>query len=173
MANLASGPGPLGQAPPPERRSERSRILHDLQMKLLAAIRSYFASSPVPMRTVLIAAGLLSVVVLGLAALAQRAERNGWAFIGTGASILLMLAMIFVKMYGTLGFISADMSNPLNMVTASSSPLTLKLMTWFACFLVPVVLAYQWYASGRKISGATATTYTLTAAEKGKRITVS
>lgn len=54
-----------------------------------------------------------------------------------------MLAMIFVKMYGTLGFISADMSNPLNMVTASSSPLTLKLMTWFACFLVPVVLAYQ------------------------------
>lgn len=89
------------------------------------------------------AAGLLSVVVLGLAALAQRAERNGWAFIGTGASILLMLAMIFVKMYGTLGFISADMSNPLNMVTASSSPLTLKLMTWFACFLVPVVLAYQ------------------------------
>lgn len=31
-------------------------------MRLLAAIRSYFASSPVPMRTVLIAAGLLSVL---------------------------------------------------------------------------------------------------------------
>lgn len=62
MANLANGPGPLGQAPPPERRPERFRILHDLQMKLLANIRSYFASSPVPMRTVFVAAGLLSVV---------------------------------------------------------------------------------------------------------------
>lgn len=49
------------------------------------------------------------------------------------------------------------------------SVLTVNPGTWKPA---PVVLAYQWYASGRKISGATATTYTLTAAEKGKRITV-
>ena len=53
-----------------------------------------------------------------------------------------MLVMIFTKMYGTLGFISADMDNPLNMVTASSSPMTLKLMTIFAAIMVPIVLAY-------------------------------
>ncbi len=35
---------------------------HDVRMKILAAIRSYFASSPVPMRTVFVAAGLLSVI---------------------------------------------------------------------------------------------------------------
>ncbi len=88
------------------------------------------------------ATGLLSVVALALGLLAQVKGRNGWAFIGTGLSIVTMLVMIFTKMYGTLGFISADMDNPLNMVTASSSPMTLKLMTIFAAIMVPIVLAY-------------------------------
>ncbi|WP_225803694.1 hypothetical protein [Streptomyces sp. NK15101] len=36
----------------------------------------------------------------------------------------------------------------------------------------PTSYAYQWYASGRAISGATRTTYTLTSAQRGLRITV-
>lgn len=87
--------------------------------------------------------GLLSVAALGCGVIAQLRERNGWAFIGTGLAIVLFFVMVFVKMYGTLGFISADMSSPLNMVTASSSPLTLRLMTIFACCIVPLVIAYQ------------------------------
>lgn len=87
--------------------------------------------------------GILAVLLLAVGGYAQRAGRNGWAFIGTGASIVMLFVMIFVKIFGTLGFISSDMQNPLNMVNASSSPLTLKLMTIFACCLVPIVLAYQ------------------------------
>jgi hypothetical protein len=37
----------------------------------------------------------------------------------------------------------------------------------------PMTFTYQWKANGAYISGATAATYTLTAAEKGKKITVS
>ena len=36
----------------------------------------------------------------------------------------------------------------------------------------PVTLAYQWYRAGTKISGATASTYTLTTADLGKTLTV-
>lgn len=87
--------------------------------------------------------GLLAIVAVGFGVLAQRGGRAGLSFVGTGLSIIAIVVMIFVKMYGTLGFVSADPNNPLNMVTASSSPMTLKLMTIFACFMVPIVLAYQ------------------------------
>lgn len=87
--------------------------------------------------------GLLAIAAVGFGVLAHLRGRGGWAFVGTGLSILAVVAMVFVKIYGTLGFVSADPGNPLNMVTASSSPMTLKLMTIFACFMVPIVLAYQ------------------------------
>lgn len=54
-------------------------------------------------------------------------------------------------------------------VTRVGSVLTAKPGAWKP---TPVTLAYQWYRSGKKISGATALTYTLTAADKGKKITV-
>jgi hypothetical protein len=37
---------------------------------------------------------------------------------------------------------------------------------------VGIQLSYQWYRSGKKVSGATASTYTLTKTDKGKKITV-
>src|SRR6202012_737763 len=37
----------------------------------------------------------------------------------------------------------------------------------------PSSLGYQWYANGKAISGATASTYTLTAADDGRAITVT
>lgn len=46
--------------------------------------------------------------------------------------------------------------------------LTAKPGTW----TTGAVLTYQWYADGKAISGATATSYTLKAAQKGKPITV-
>jgi len=37
---------------------------------------------------------------------------------------------------------------------------------------IDVQLSYQWYRSGKKITGATAATYTLTKSDKGKKLTV-
>ncbi|ROS30859.1 carboxypeptidase regulatory-like domain-containing protein [Cellulomonas sp. PhB150] len=53
--------------------------------------------------------------------------------------------------------------------TAVGSKLTLSTGTWGPA---PVALNYRWYRSGVAISGATATTYTLTASDRGKTITV-
>ncbi|MFT3887962.1 MAG: CAP domain-containing protein [Arachnia sp.] len=47
--------------------------------------------------------------------------------------------------------------------------LTAKPGTWGP---KPVTLTYQWYRNGAKITGATASTYTLTASDRGKRIKV-
>ncbi|SER91477.1 cytochrome d ubiquinol oxidase subunit II [Propionibacterium cyclohexanicum] len=87
--------------------------------------------------------GLLAIAAVAFGVLAQLRGRNVLAFSGTGLSVIAMVAMIFVKIYGTLGFVSADPNRPLNMVTASSSPMTLQLMTVFAVIMVPIVLAYQ------------------------------
>lgn len=87
--------------------------------------------------------GILSVLALIAAFMASRAGRDGWAFISTGLAVITLFAGIFVKMYGNLGFISADAANPLNMAAAASSVKTLGLMRIFAFIMVPIVLAYQ------------------------------
>ena len=96
-----------------------------------------------PAAVVMWAGGLGSVLALTAAVLAQRAERNGRAFFFTGVSIVTFFVMVFTKLYGTLGFVSEDPTNPITMVNASSSPHTLRLMTIFAVCIVPVVLGYQ------------------------------
>lgn len=118
-----------------------------LAVFVLAACTVYGAGENpylgVPAAVVMWAAGLGSVLALTAAVLAQRAERNGRAFFFTGVSIVTFFVMIFTKLYGTLGFVSTDMTNPITMVNASSSPHTLRLMTIFAACIVPVVLGYQ------------------------------
>lgn len=87
--------------------------------------------------------GLLSVAALAVAWWFNSKGREGWAFIFTGVAILTMLVMIFVKIYGTLGFDSTGAAMPLDITTASSSPKTLQIMSIVALIFVPVVLAYQ------------------------------
>jgi hypothetical protein len=53
--------------------------------------------------------------------------------------------------------------------TKVGSTLTARAGTWAPA---PVTLSHQWLRNGVVISGATATTYKLTATDKGKRITV-
>jgi cytochrome d ubiquinol oxidase, subunit II len=85
-------------------------------------------------------------------------EREGWGFVLGGLSILAMVAGLFVRMYGNLGF-AQDESQPvaarLNIVTAASSETTLTIMTWAAVIFVPIVLAYQawsYWVFSRRIS---------------------
>lgn len=87
--------------------------------------------------------GILAVLGLVGTWFASRADREGWAFLSNGSAIIFLMVGIFVKMYGNLGFISTDPDNPLDIITASSSPYTLTLMTWAAAIFVPVIVAYQ------------------------------
>ena len=70
-------------------------------------------------------------------------NRNGWAFIGTAVSIAVIAIGIFLHMYPNLGFDNSQAETPLNIVTASASPMTLTIMTWAAVVFVPIVLGYQ------------------------------
>lgn len=90
----------------------------------------------------LIFAGIAVVGSLG-AIVFVRAKRDGLAFIAMGLVIVGLFASIFVKMYGNLGFVSADAANPLDIMSAASTQKTLGLMRIAAFLIVPIVLAYQ------------------------------
>ena len=70
-------------------------------------------------------------------------KRDGVAFTGTTVSILFVAVGIFLRMFPALGFDNAGATTPLDITTASSTPLTLAIMTGAAVVFVPIVLAYQ------------------------------
>jgi cytochrome bd ubiquinol oxidase subunit II len=84
------------------------------------------------------AAALLGAVV------ADRAKREGWAFAATAAAIVLAVAALFVALWPDVLPSTVDAArNSLTVHNASSSPYTLRVMTWVAALATPVVLAYQ------------------------------
>ena len=101
---------------------------------------------------------LLLLAALGLVGswVTGRAGRDGWAFVGTAAAILFVAVGIFVRMYPNLGFDNTAVPDtPLTVVTASSTPLTLQIMTVAAGVFVPIVLAYTawaYWVNRRRIS---------------------
>ncbi|MBK8447363.1 MAG: cytochrome d ubiquinol oxidase subunit II [Micropruina sp.] len=88
---------------------------------------------------------LMLVAAAGLvfAWLMVKREADGWAFIGTAVSIVVIAIGIFLRMFPDLGFDNSAAETPLNIVTASATPLTLTIMTWAAGVFVPIVLGYQ------------------------------
>ncbi|SDL09382.1 cytochrome d ubiquinol oxidase subunit II [Tessaracoccus oleiagri] len=92
------------------------------------------------------AVGIISVAALAASVVLVTKERDGWAFIATGLSIVTLFVGIFLKMYGNLGFAqdtSVPVGDRLNMLTAASSETTLQIMSVAAVVFVPLVLGYQ------------------------------
>lgn len=93
------------------------------------------------------ASGWLLMVVagagIGLAWFMVRLDRDGWAFVGTAVTTAVVTLSVFLSMYPDLGFDNSSASAPLNILSASASPMTLTIMTWTALVFVPLVLAYQ------------------------------
>ena len=83
------------------------------------------------------AAALLSVGWL------LRARRHGWAFLMSAATITLSVATLFAGLYPRVMVSSIDPAFSLTIYTASSSPYTLKVMSFVALTFVPLVLVYQ------------------------------
>ena len=72
---------------------------------------------------------------------ANRVGREGWAFVGTFATIALATVTLFVALYP---YVMPDIDNGgLTAQAAASTPYTLRIMTWIAAFLTPIVIAYQ------------------------------
>ncbi len=90
--------------------------------------------------TWLTAAGAAAALVL--AALANRSGREGWAFIGTGAAIVLAVATLFTALFPDV-MPSTLESGGLTTENAASTGYTLKIMTWVAVVFTPIVMIYQ------------------------------
>jgi cytochrome bd ubiquinol oxidase subunit II len=77
----------------------------------------------------------------GVAAI--RLDREGWAFLATGATIVLATFALFVTLFPDVMPSTIADANSLTVTNASSTPYTLKVMTWVAVAFTPIVLAYQ------------------------------
>lgn len=97
-----------------------------------AAHRSWF---------VVLAVSAAVSLVGGLVAV--RAGREGWAFLATAATLALAVASLFVVLFPEVMPSSIDPSYSLTTTNASSTPYTLRVMSWVALAFTPLVLAYQ------------------------------
>ncbi|MEU8742762.1 cytochrome d ubiquinol oxidase subunit II [Streptomyces parvulus] len=86
---------------------------------------------------------VVAVAALVAALVANQAGREGWSFALSGVTIVAAVAMLFLTLFPNVmpSTLNADWS--LTVTNASSSPYTLKIMTWLAVIATPVVLLYQ------------------------------
>ncbi|MEU1569768.1 cytochrome d ubiquinol oxidase subunit II [Streptomyces collinus] len=84
-----------------------------------------------------------AVASLLVALAAARAGREGWAFALSGLTIVATVGMLFLTLFPNVMPSTLNPDWSLTVTNASSSPYTLKIMTWCAGIATPVVLLYQ------------------------------
>jgi cytochrome d ubiquinol oxidase subunit II len=88
--------------------------------------------------------GTLPVVAaLATAMVANRAGREGWAFVATAAATVTATVTLFLALYPAVLPSTLDPAYSLTVANAASTPYTLTIMTWAAVAFLPLVLAYQ------------------------------
>ncbi|KAA6218604.1 cytochrome d ubiquinol oxidase subunit II [Streptomyces filamentosus] len=90
-----------------------------------------------------LAAMLIAAVSLVAAIGAIKAGREGWSFALSGVTIAAAVTMLFLALFPNVMPSSLDPAWSLTVTNASSSPYTLKIMTWCAAIATPLVLLYQ------------------------------
>ncbi|MEV6022988.1 cytochrome d ubiquinol oxidase subunit II [Streptomyces sp. NPDC052036] len=87
----------------------------------------------------------LWVAVAGLvgALVANQARREGWAFALSGLTIVAAVAMLFLTLFPNVMPSTLNPAWSLTVSNASSTPYTLKIMTWCAGIAMPIILLYQ------------------------------
>ncbi|MDT9681860.1 cytochrome d ubiquinol oxidase subunit II [Streptomyces sp. TRM76323] len=88
-------------------------------------------------------AAAVAVTALAGAVGAIRAGREGWSFALSGITIAAVVAMLFLTLFPNVMPSSLNPDWSLTVTNASSSPYTLKIMTWCAAVATPLVLLYQ------------------------------
>ncbi|TQM64784.1 cytochrome d ubiquinol oxidase subunit II [Humibacillus xanthopallidus] len=83
-----------------------------------------------------------AVALLGAIA-ANRAGREGWAFIGTAVTIAMAVATYFIVLFPNVMPSTTNPAYNLTIANASSTDYTLKVMTIVALIFTPIVLIYQ------------------------------
>ncbi|MFE2033839.1 cytochrome d ubiquinol oxidase subunit II [Streptomyces scopuliridis] len=86
---------------------------------------------------------VVAVAALVAAIGAIAAGREGWSFALSGVTIVAAVAMLFLTLFPNVMPSSLNEAWSLTVTNASSTPYTLKIMTWCAGIATPVVLLYQ------------------------------
>ncbi|MCB2223608.1 MAG: cytochrome d ubiquinol oxidase subunit II [Actinobacteria bacterium] len=89
-----------------------------------------------------VASVLVALAAVG-AVLAVMREREGWAFVGTGLTIVLVTVTLFLYLYPAVMPSTTEGVAGLDIYNASSTNMTLKVMTVVALIFTPIVLGYQ------------------------------
>jgi cytochrome d ubiquinol oxidase subunit II len=83
------------------------------------------------------------IALLTAVALMWARRREGWAFFSTIIVIAAVAALLFGSLYPNLLPSTLNPDWSVTIYNGSSTPYTLKIMTWAALTLMPLVLAYQ------------------------------
>ncbi|QIY72120.1 cytochrome d ubiquinol oxidase subunit II [Streptomyces sp. RLB1-33] len=86
---------------------------------------------------------IVAVVALVAAIAVAQTGREGWAFALSGLTIVAAVAMLFLTLFPNVMPSSLNADWSLTVANASSSPYTLRIMTWCAGIATPMVLLYQ------------------------------
>jgi cytochrome bd ubiquinol oxidase subunit II len=89
-------------------------------------------------------------LVLAVAVVAQLAavvsvwrRRDGWAFVCTAMVVAAVVVLLFGALYPNLVPSTLNEQWSLTIYNASSTPYTLKIMTWVTAFFAPLTIVYQ------------------------------
>ncbi|MET9219109.1 MULTISPECIES: cytochrome d ubiquinol oxidase subunit II [unclassified Streptomyces] len=86
---------------------------------------------------------IVAVVALVGALGANLAGREGWSFALSGVTVAATIAMFFLTLFPDVMPSSLNDAWSLTVTNASSTPYTLRIMTWCAGIATPLVLLYQ------------------------------
>jgi cytochrome bd-type quinol oxidase subunit 2 len=97
---------------------------------------------------------IAAIAVIAAAALVYQ-DQHGWAFVATTITMAASILSVFVELYPRVMVSSTRPAYDLTVHNTASPPYTLKVMTFVALILLPVVLAYQgwtYYVFRRRIT---------------------
>jgi cytochrome d ubiquinol oxidase subunit II len=115
-----------------------------LVLVLLFVVLGYVATDMLSQRGVIfVLVSVLAAAALLAAGWFIRNRQHGWAFIMTGLTIVLAVAMLFLGLYPRVMVSSLNPDWSLTISNASSTPYTLRLMSIVALIFVPIILLYQ------------------------------
>ncbi|MEU3601068.1 cytochrome d ubiquinol oxidase subunit II [Streptomyces sp. NPDC006798] len=86
---------------------------------------------------------IVAVVALVAAIGTNIAGREGWSFAFSGVTIVAAVTMLFLTLFPNVMPSSLNDAWSLTVTNASSTPYTLKIMTWCAGIAAPMVMLYQ------------------------------
>ncbi|MGK5630261.1 cytochrome d ubiquinol oxidase subunit II [Streptomyces sp. URMC 123] len=90
-----------------------------------------------------LAAMVVALVALSAAVALTLADREGWSFLCSGVAVVAVVAMLFLTLFPNVMPSSLDPDWSLTVTNASSTPYTLRIMSWCALVATPLVLLYQ------------------------------